>query len=103
MDSESTVIWTKRAKETYFMVLDYLIENWSNREAMQFMNRVEIVLKVIQKNPQMFVASQKNKNLRKATIDKNNSMFYSIDAYLNRIIILTFYDNRQDPGKFKIL
>ena len=39
MDSESTVIWTKRAKETYFMVLDYLIENWSNREAMQFMNR----------------------------------------------------------------
>lgn len=84
------------------MVLDYLIENWSNRETMQFMNRVEIVLKVIQKNPLMFVASQKNKNLRKATIDKNNSMFYSIDAYLNRIIILTFYDNRQDPGKFKI-
>lgn len=85
------------------MVLDYLIENWSNREAMQFMNRVEIVLKVIQKNPQMFVASQKYKNLRKATIDKNNSMFYSIDAYLNRISILTFYDNRQDPAKFAVL
>lgn len=29
MDSELTVIWSKRAKDTYFMVLDYLIENWS--------------------------------------------------------------------------
>jgi hypothetical protein len=67
------------------------------------MNRVELVLKALEKNPRMFVGSLKNKRVRKAFIDKNNSMFYSIDIYQNRLIILTFFDNRQDPKNFKVL
>jgi hypothetical protein len=51
----------------------------------------------------MFVGSLKNKRVRKAFIDKNNSMFYSIDIYQNQLIILTFFDNRQDPKNFKVL
>ena len=101
MDSESTVIWSKRGKDTYFLVLDYLIENWSEREVTQFINRVELVIKTIGRNPQMFPASSHYKNIRKALIDKNNSLFYTIDSYKNRLILLTFYDNRQDPQKFK--
>jgi hypothetical protein len=31
----------------------------------------------------------------------NNSLFYLINPYQTLITILTFYDNRQDPHKFK--
>jgi len=100
MDSNWDIVWSRRAKATYFIVLDYLSENWSKKEVLQFMNRAEIVIGAIQRNPCLFVASAHNSNIRKAIVDKNNSFFYSIDSYRKRLIILTFYDNRQDPAKF---
>lgn len=102
MDSELKIIWTKRAKTTYFIVLDYLIDNWSKKEIIQFMNRVDLVVKAIRRNPEMFPASSKNKLIRRAMVDKNNSFFYSADLYKNRLIILTFYDHRQNPEAYKI-
>lgn len=102
MDTDWTIVWSKRAKDTYFIVLDYLAVNWSKREVLQFMNRVEMVIHALQRNPRLFIASSHNINLRKALVDKNNSFFYSIDSYRKRLIILTFYDNRQDPSKFKL-
>jgi plasmid stabilization system protein ParE len=101
MAIDYSIFWSQRAKETYFLVLDYLVENWSKREVVQFMNRVEIVLEAIKKNPQMYRASAKNKQIRKAHIDKNNSFFYAINFSGHRLNILTFYDNRQDPAKYK--
>jgi hypothetical protein len=49
----------------------------------------------------MFVASGKHKNIRKAIIDKNNSLFYQVDKKNRRIYLLTFFDNRQNPKKLK--
>lgn len=103
MDSEWSVVWSIRAKITYFIVMDYLTAYWSKREVLQFMNRVEMVIKALKKNPRMYVASKHNKNIRKAFVDKNNSFFYSVNTYQKRLTLLTFYDNRQDPGKFKIV
>ena len=102
MDSDWTILWTKRARTSYFTVLDYLDENWTTKEMEQFINRVSLVLKAIQKNPRLFSVSKVNKQVRKAFIDKNNSLFYSVNAYQRKIIVLTFYDNRQDPDNFKI-
>jgi len=103
MDSEWTIFWSKMAKISYFVVLDYLLENWSKKEVLQFTNRVDVILKAIKKNPYMFVGSSNNKKIRKAIVDKNNSFFYSINKDHKRLIVLTFYDNRQDPKKFIVI
>jgi plasmid stabilization system protein ParE len=71
MDSEWNVVWTKRAQINYFSILDYLLENWTRKEVLQFKNRVELVLNTIQKNPRMYVASSIHKSVRRAIIDKN--------------------------------
>jgi len=102
MDSEWSIVWSLRARKTYFIVLNYLTEYWSKREVLQFMERVKMVIGAIKRNPRMYVASAHNGNLRKAFVDKNNSFFYSFDPYKKRLVILTFYDNRQDPSKFKV-
>jgi plasmid stabilization system protein ParE len=101
IETEWTILWSKRAKETYFIVLDYITNNWSSREVIQFMNRVEAVIMVIKKNPRIYTGSSANINLRKAIIDKNNSLFYLINTDQKHLVILTFYDNRQDPQNFK--
>jgi plasmid stabilization system protein ParE len=99
MDSDMQVIWSAKAKITYFKVLDYLEQNWTKKELVQFNQRVEIVLRAITKNPGIYPASTKHKEIRKAVIDKNNSCFYKIDAYNKKIYLLTFFDNRRNPRK----
>jgi hypothetical protein len=96
------VIWSAKARITFFKVLDYLEKNWSQREIIQFYNRTEIVLRAIKINPGIFPASQKHKQVRKALIDKNNSFFYQVDVNNNKIYLLTFFDNRQNPKVLKL-
>ena len=102
MDSDMEVIWSARAKNTFFIVLDYLNENWAKKEMIQFKQRTQIVINAIKKNPYIFPGSTKNKEIRKAIIDKNNLLFYKIDVYHQKIHLLTFFDCRQDPQKLII-
>jgi len=95
------VIWSEKARITYFKVMDYLQENWTRKEMIQFSNKTEIVIKAITKNPLMFISSSRHRNIHKAIIDKNNSLFYQVDKKNNKIYLLTFFDNRQNPNKLK--
>ena len=91
------VIWSVKAKITYFKVFDYLEKNWNKREIIQFSQRTEIVIRSIKKNPGIFPFSLKHKEIRKAIVDKNNSFFYQVDKQNKKIYLLTFFDNRQNP------
>jgi len=91
------IIWSSKAKITFFKVLDYLNENWTQKEVIQFHQRTQIILNAIKQNPGIFPVSATNKIIRKGIIGKNNSVFYKIDAYHQKILLLTFFDNRQDP------
>jgi len=102
MDSDMRVVWSARAKITYFDILDYLENNWTKKELIRFNQRTEIILKAITKNPGIFPVSSKHKKIRKAVIDKNNSCFYKIDSYNKKIYLLTFFDNRRNPEKLTL-
>lgn len=96
------VIWSVRAKITFFNVLDYLDKNWTKKEILQFYRKTELVLKAIKRNPGIFPVSIKNHKVRKAFVDKNNSFFYKVDSYNQKIYLLTFFDNRQNPNSLKL-
>lgn len=82
MDSDiMTIVWSAKAKITFLNVLDYLNENWTKKEIIQFNQRTQITINAIRKNPNIFPASIKSKEIRKAIIDKNNSFYYKIDLY----------------------
>jgi len=93
------IIWSAKAKITFFHVIDYLNENWTKKEIIQFNQRTQITINVIKKNPGIFPASIKYKEIRKAIIDKNNSFYYKIDFCSQKIHLLAFFDCRQDPKK----
>ena len=92
MDSDiMTIFWSAKAKITFLNVLDYLNENWTKKEIIQFNQRTQITINAIRKNPNIFPASIKSKEIRKAIIDKNNSFYYKIDLYQQEIHLLTFF------------
>jgi len=96
------IIWSAKAKITFYSVIDYLNENWTKREIVKFNQRTLITINAIRKNPQIFTASSKSKDVRRAIVDKNNSFYYKIDTYNQKIYLLTFFDCRQDPRKLII-
>ncbi|HZK92642.1 MAG TPA: hypothetical protein VFC67_00440 [Prolixibacteraceae bacterium] len=96
------VIWSAKAKITFYSVIEYLNANWTKKEMIQFNQRTLITINAIRKNPEIFTASTRNKDVRRAIVDKNNSFYYKIDDNNQKIYLLTFFDSRQDPEKLII-
>jgi len=94
-----TIVWTPKARLTYFKVLDHLEKAWTDREIKNFIYEVDKLLEQIQQNPEIFEESRKNKNVRKALINKNNTLYYRVKPKTKELQLLVFWDNRQDPGK----
>lgn len=93
------VIWSKRAKQDYLNVLEYLHKNWGIKEVRGFVRKTEEAIRTITTNPKSFVASSKRKNVHKGFVSKHNSLFYQVKYRKKQIILLTFWDNRQNPEK----
>ncbi|OQA96076.1 MAG: hypothetical protein BWY22_01892 [Bacteroidetes bacterium ADurb.Bin217] len=93
------ITWTREAQEQYGKILEYLELHWSIKEIESFIFKTESVLQAIQNNPYLYVKSTKQKNICKALITKHNSMFYLVNLKEKEIILLSFWDNRQDPEK----
>jgi plasmid stabilization system protein ParE len=96
-----TVIWTKRAKQDYLNVLNYLQENWGMKEVSDFVGKTNDTIRTIATNPKAFIASTKRKNVHKGFVTKHNSLFYQVRPRKKEIILLTFWDNRQSFLKLK--
>lgn len=86
------VEWSAKAKSSYESLLDYLLSEWSEKEAENLTLEVSKVLLMISIYPKLF-KSYKKDNIRLAFVTKHTSLFYKI--YPEKITLVTFWDNRQ--------
>lgn len=86
--------WTEEAHDTFDYIVLTIEEKWGVEQAGVFVKRVKKVLQLISQQPYLFKASITN-DVRKATISKQTSVFYEVAEA--SIIILFFWDNRQEP------
>ena len=96
MGSNYTIFWTDEAIRNFENIVRYLGREWSNKEISHFKDVLNKRLSLIQKYPELFPASSKAPNLRKAVLSKHNSVFYKIAD--KEIFILHLFDNRQNPN-----
>lgn len=92
--------WTKEANKTFDKIIEYLESRWTNREIVNFVKKSNQILAQISDRPEMFKSSSKMK-IRMGVITKQTSLFYQIDDRNKIIVLLSFWDNRQDPSKRK--
>ncbi|MFZ5973412.1 MAG: type II toxin-antitoxin system RelE/ParE family toxin [Bacteroidota bacterium] len=90
------VVWSPRARITFFRILDYLAENWTNKEVENFNERTENLVELIKKSPRLFPYSKEH-DVYRCVLVRQVSLFYRIRN--ERIELLVFWDNRQDPAK----
>ncbi len=85
------MIWSSKAKRDFWKDVDFLYENWTEKQVDNFNHSLKKLIENIAKNSS-FCPPSKIINLRKCIIDKNNSLVY---LYKNQcIFIVTLLDNR---------
>ncbi|HBS84969.1 MAG: hypothetical protein A2W91_07020 [Bacteroidetes bacterium GWF2_38_335] len=89
--------WSKRADKKFDKILDYLILEFGEKVTKVFVKKVFSFLELLSEYPEMGTVENKEKGIRGFTIVRQVNVFYRTEK--DRIIILTFFDNRQNPRK----
>ena len=95
MDKE--IVWRKKARDKFIIIIEYLQKEWSERTVEEFINKVEKKVELLKSFPKIGMKSEKRKGLRKLILSSQNMLVYRIKEH--RIILLDIYDTRQDPIK----
>ena len=92
------IIWSKNAQITFDTIVVYLENSFGNNVAKKFIAKADSSIQTIASFPNLYKAISLKQNVRKATISKVCSFYYEIND--NTIVILYFWDNRQEPIDF---
>ncbi len=92
------IIFSKVAVQTYDDILEFLSQTWTEKEINIFIDEAEKIVNQLKQGK--FRLYQKYAgNIRSALIGKKHvRMFFRTEAQ-DRIIVLLFFDMRQDPQK----
>jgi len=100
MTSGYKILWTHNAIAELKSIIQYLQENWTERELKNYSQELDHTIELISKNPELFQVSKKKKNIRRAVIAKYTNLYYRINS--NSVEILSLFSNRQSPDKLKV-
>lgn len=91
------IVWSEPARESYWHNIDYLLENWTEIQADNFVGEVNRILDIISKNPRAF-AKTEHRNVRSALIVKQITLYYHIKDK-KTIELVYFWNNHQNPKR----
>lgn len=89
--------WTVHALSELSATIKYLEENWTEKELIQFAKAIDNTVEIISRYPHIYPVSNKKRNVRKAIVDKNNTIYYRLVH--GSIEILSVFGTKQDPEK----
>jgi plasmid stabilization system protein ParE len=102
MKNGSEIKWTSEAERNLYFIFDYLENTWSEREISNFANKLESALQLISKQPAAFPYYDKKKNIRRCVLSPQTTIYYQELPFDNIIVIITLFNNRQNPDNLNI-
>jgi plasmid stabilization system protein ParE len=89
------VFVTPHAEKDFDSLIDYLRNNWGGATVKQFVVKTDEIFKLLQNYPTM--GPVENGNIRGFQLSRHTRLLYTIRG--KKIIVLTFFDVRQDPQR----
>jgi plasmid stabilization system protein ParE len=86
---------TSRAERNFESIVDYIKEKWGEKTAKEFIQKVDEIFKLLKNYPLMGLVEKDD--IRGFQLSRQTRLLYRIRD--NKIIILSFFDVRQDPKK----
>jgi len=87
--------FTPEAEDTYDAISTQLRQRWGDRFVTKLEIKISKCLNTISITPYLYPVIEENTEIRKCLLHKNCSMLYRV--YDDNILIICFWDNRQDP------
>ena len=94
------ILWTDFALKELEKTIEYLEENWTQKELHNLAIKIEETLGFISENPNLFQVSDIKKDVRRVVILNHNTLYYRIQS--DQVEIISFFSNRQNPKKRKL-
>ena len=94
------IVWSRKASIKFDQIITYLLNEWDEKTAKEFIGKVFDFLDILTDFPEIGSLENKEKNIRGFTITRQVNLFYRIKE--NNIILIIFFDNRQNPQKKKL-
>jgi plasmid stabilization system protein ParE len=91
------IFWTDFALNELKTTIEYLEENWTEKELHTLVLKLEESLSLISQNPNLFQVCESRNGIRRVVILKYNTLYYRINK--KQVEILSFFSNRQNPKK----
>ena len=92
------IVWSDQAVKELEETIEYLEHNFTNKELRRLSIEIERNLDIISENPLIFSRTEKL-DIHKVVIKKFNTLYYKIES--EKIEIISFFSNRQNPGNRK--
>lgn len=93
------IIWSDDAKFDYEENIEYLLKEWSEKSAINFIEEVDAVLELLKVNPKLYPWSD-YQAIRRAVIRKQITLFYQESE--STIYLVRFWNTYKDPRSLKI-
>lgn len=88
------IIWSKKAKYTFYNIRNYLEQFWSPTIAQKFIKNVLHILSLLKSNT-MLGKYNLSLKCREIVISKHITLYYKTEE--DNIKLISFYNNRQKP------
>lgn len=92
------VVWSNRAINDFNNIIDYLRENWTEKEVSLFIRATQRTVEYIVEYPRSFRSTTK-RNVHEVLVTPHNLMIYHVSG--NFVQILMIWDTRRNPRKKK--
>ncbi len=90
------IVWLPKAEKRFEQIINYLEQNWSDKEVEEFIKSTNAIISIISINPKAFRYS-KSKKIYEALVTKHNLLLYRKKSGSTEL--LTFFDVRQHLNK----
>jgi plasmid stabilization system protein ParE len=91
------VFFTKLAFKKFNSIKDYITKEWGANVALTFNQKTSDFLDLLEAFPEIGTEEVKEKQIRSFQLTNQTRVFYRIKG--DKIIVLTFFDVRQNPKK----
>ncbi|WP_027066607.1 type II toxin-antitoxin system RelE/ParE family toxin [Maribacter sp. Hel_I_7] len=96
MDKPYEVEWTKRSLQNAVAIRNYLVLKFNKKEVSKFESLLRQFELTVSNFPTLYPEPQSQKNLRRAVIHKNTTVYYVFDK--DKVTVIAMKDNRQEKA-----
>ncbi len=89
MKSGCKILWTDFALKELEKTIEYLEQNYTEKELRNLAAKLEEILSLLSQNPNLFQVSDIKKDIRRAVILTHNTLYYRIIN--DKIEIISFF------------